>query len=245
MSYGMEIYNEDGQLMFQNGGRTTQLIARGSVTILAGEIEAFVNTGISATLTRDLPLVLLDEQNAFKTYNTGLSFNTFTNTWVFFAMRSANNVTLDLEVNWFLYDTHNGIAAPTGYGINIFNADGELNWSSEVAFLRPIKCGPAQRSLFPVGMVFADEIPIGPRYLESRTLYAIRKEFETDDEFTQKTTTNYVARYNGNQINPAFEDDSFNGGSTVTQDGGSGGIDGITYLYGDYVPMILAHHPDA
>jgi hypothetical protein len=243
MSYGAEFYNSSGQLMFTNGGRTLQLITRGTATMLSGEKEAFVNTGISTAATRDLPLVLLDELNGLKTYSSNLFKLNTTDTWCFYVNRSKNNTSGDMDVNWFLYDTHKGIPAPTGYGMNIYNEDGEINFSTEVEFLQPLKGGVVRRSALPKGFATIETLPT--KYLESRHIISIRREYDTSDPFTYMKQWDYIVRYNGNNINPAFEADEFYRGVTSTQDGGSGGTDGTVNYYGTYVPLILARHPDS
>jgi hypothetical protein len=243
MSYGIEVRNQNGSLIFSDTGRTMQVVTRGTTTIFTGENTAFVDTGILIADARDLPLILLDELNGLKTYSAYMHPKISTGTWVFWVLRSQNNVSTDMDVNWFVCDTHNGLPAPTGYGLNIFNEDGVINFTSEVEFLMPIKCGSARRNQFPIGISVDEELPT--KYIESRHIYDKELEFYADDIFTTRLEYHHIVRYNGDALNPNFVTDVFYNGASGGQDGGSGGLDGIVQYYGNYIPVMLFRHPDS
>lgn len=242
MTFDIEILNGRNVSMFLSGAKSMVLVAKGSATIEVGDTSVYIDTGITVGAERDIPLILLDNLNGLKTYSSTVVRRVSTNTWAFYIRRSYNNRSSELSANWFIYDTNGTLPAPTGYGININNPDGSINWSSEITFLRPISCGAVRRQDFPKGIAYDDEMPA--KYLELRHVYDRKLDYTTAGEFTHLATTDYVVRFNGNSTNPNFELDSFYQGSFGNNDGGAGGTDETINFYGTYIPVMLFHHPD-
>lgn len=241
MSFDVQLINSRGTSMFLSTASTMQLFARGTAAIEVGDREVYVNTGIAVGTEREFPLLLFDELNSLKSYTTGLF--ELAGSWWFRARRSDNNKNSEMLINWFVYDTLKGIAAPSGYGIHIYRDDGSLSWSSEIETLRSIASGAILRGNFPRLFAYDGELPT--RYLESRHVHSTRLDISTSGTFTSTATRHYTVRYNGSMVNPSFELDSFNAGVSTTNDGGAGGTSGTFDLYGDKIPVMLFHHPDS
>lgn len=122
MAYGIEFYNQEGKLQIASGVNNFYMAEKGILNVTNGSVFCT----IAPTVPYDAiavfcPTMAILPKSIFSSVQAANTPQTF---------RKAN--TSNATINWYAYRNYNSVAkATSGYGIEIYNADGTtVNFSS-------------------------------------------------------------------------------------------------------------------
>ena len=148
MSYGLEILNDAGSVQIGTSTANFYLAQKGSFILSAGfGYDAFIEHTVTPTVSYDGIAIAVEAASALAAghkptlelkslFATTKAANTPTTFWSVYAWDGAGSIPPDVTIRWYAFRNYKYLPLnSSGYGLDIFNTDGTLAFTSQNPYL--------------------------------------------------------------------------------------------------------------